>query len=509
MAKKQQSGGYNPDLLPNTCQVPNVILDHWMATLSDSELRVVMYAVRRTYGFGRKTNKISVPQFAHGLTDNEGEVLDRGTGLSERSVYRAVNSLVGKDILRERRNRGKDGGERSKSYSLNLRYLPPLPEEVPVKDTVEEALRGGDILSPGGMPESHRGGMTICHGGDCHNVTPLNIERNPERNPGDLPSVDPSARDPRPRESNPVDGEAGPTDRLTDGQTEENDSATNASASTTAQLLEPEEPKHEDSEAPILLPKEDEDNEPLKPEEALRQQAEAIPLSEVSEDALRLVRKVVDSFPSLEERDYRRVKRLAEHYQRQSRAAVFSGAASGLISEAERRKIRHPYSYLLACCVDMEKEFSEDDEAPLRSLSGENTSFSPEYSQPSGYEWFFSEGESDNADHEGEQRQHTPESDPEALALWEKILEDVSDEINAPSLRVWFEGTIPVALTADTLTVSVPNSFAKEYIESRFKELLEGALSKRLSPTSQASPGLEIVVGVEGYTDNTGMRESP
>ena len=68
---------------------------------------------------------------------------------------------------------------------------------------------------------------------------------------------------------------------------------------------------------------------------------------------------------------------------------------------------------------------------------------------------------------------------------------------------------IPISFSADTVTVSVPNTFAKEYIESRFKELLEGALSKHLSLTSGSSPRLEIVVGIEGSTDNTGMRESP
>lgn len=102
-------------------------------------------------------------------------------------------------------------------------------------------------------------------------------------------------------------------------------------------------------------------------------------------------------------------------------------------------------------------------------------------------------------------RQVTPDFDPEALPVWEKVLEDVSEEINAPSLRVWFEGTIPVSLTADTLTISAPNSVAKDYIESRFLELLEGALSDHLSPTSSA-PSLEIVVEPSEPTHNTDER---
>lgn len=97
-------------------------------------------------------------------------------------------------------------------------------------------------------------------------------------------------------------------------------------------------------------------------------------------------------------------------------------------------------------------------------------------------------------------------SDPVAEQVWEKVLEDVAEEINAPSLRVWFEGTIPVSLTADTLTISVPNTVAKDYIENRFKEMLEGALANHLSPSSETA-SLEIVVGITGYTHNTGQRD--
>lgn len=100
---------------------------------------------------------------------------------------------------------------------------------------------------------------------------------------------------------------------------------------------------------------------------------------------------------------------------------------------------------------------------------------------------------------EAGRRNHMPDPNPEAQVLWDWVLEQVSDNINAPSLRVWFEGTVPVSLVDEALTISVPNSFAKEYIESRFKPLLEEALVKHLSPTS----GLEIVVGLEDSTHNT------
>ena len=64
--------------------------------------------------------------------------------------------------------------------------------------------------------------------------------------------------------------------------------------------------------------------------------------------------------------------------------------------------------------------------------------------------------------------------------VWMEVLERISEHINTPSMRVWFEGTKPVGLYENQLEISVPNPLAKEYIESRFKPLLENALNSTL-----------------------------
>ena len=53
-------------LLPNTTQVPNVVLDRWMAPMTGAEIKVVLYVVRRTYGFRRTSDRISVAQMSMG-----------------------------------------------------------------------------------------------------------------------------------------------------------------------------------------------------------------------------------------------------------------------------------------------------------------------------------------------------------------------------------------------------------------------------------------------------------
>ncbi len=64
--------------------------------------------------------------------------------------------------------------------------------------------------------------------------------------------------------------------------------------------------------------------------------------------------------------------------------------------------------------------------------------------------------------------------------VWAKVLDRVSENVDDTSLKVWFEGTRPVDLYEDGLEISVPNTFAKEYIESRFRPLLESALDSVL-----------------------------
>ena len=91
--------------------------------------------------------------------------------------------------------------------------------------------------------------------------------------------------------------------------------------------------------------------------------------------------------------------------------------------------------------------------------------------------------------------------------VWTEVLDRVSEHINAPSLRVWFEGTKPVNLYENGLEISVPNSFAKEYIESRFKPLLEEALD---SVMDQEETSLVVSVGSareDGGTQTVAVEE--
>jgi hypothetical protein len=91
--------------------------------------------------------------------------------------------------------------------------------------------------------------------------------------------------------------------------------------------------------------------------------------------------------------------------------------------------------------------------------------------------------------------------DPAAEEVWEGVMADVQDGIDGSALRIWFKGSFGTALEGHTLTVAVPNPFAKEYIESRFGGVLEEALTGHLGD----DPRLEVVVG-ERAEERAGQR---
>lgn len=86
-------------LKPNFTQIPNWFLDELLHELSGSECRVLLYIMRRTYGFQKDSDAISISQICGGIKTRDGKVLDNGTGLKNRTVMNALKSLEDKDII--------------------------------------------------------------------------------------------------------------------------------------------------------------------------------------------------------------------------------------------------------------------------------------------------------------------------------------------------------------------------------------------------------------------------
>lgn len=88
-------------IIPNTFQTPNALVDQVMAHLTDSELRVMLYAVRHIYGWqdraAHNVGEISLTMFEHGftVTHDDGETTQYGgCGLGRGAIIRALEKLV-------------------------------------------------------------------------------------------------------------------------------------------------------------------------------------------------------------------------------------------------------------------------------------------------------------------------------------------------------------------------------------------------------------------------------
>jgi len=75
--------------------------------------------------------------------------------------------------------------------------------------------------------------------------------------------------------------------------------------------------------------------------------------------------------------------------------------------------------------------------------------------------------------------------DPRAQAVWNLLLKALTQDTNAPSISVWFEGVVPTTFEGSTLVLQVPNTFALEYIETRFGERLRSVLTEQVGPDAK------------------------
>lgn len=113
---------------PTTTPVPDEVFDILMYHLSGNDLKVLLYICRRTFGFKKDNDNISLNQMLTGITTKEGKVLDRGTGLSKPTLLRSVRSLENSGVIVRIRRQSAEKGNEPTNYRLN--FLAPLGKKM-------------------------------------------------------------------------------------------------------------------------------------------------------------------------------------------------------------------------------------------------------------------------------------------------------------------------------------------------------------------------------------------
>ncbi len=121
---KDENGRFIGFYSPKYTQVPDDLFDDLMSELSGSELKVLLYVIRRTFGFKKDSDHISLSQLVSGIVKKDGTIQDKGTGLHKDSVIKAVKSLVEKCVLHRKKGNHLSGGFSPNEYSLNVQHYP-------------------------------------------------------------------------------------------------------------------------------------------------------------------------------------------------------------------------------------------------------------------------------------------------------------------------------------------------------------------------------------------------
>lgn len=147
---------------PRYTPTPDQIFDELLAPglLTEAELRVLLYIVRRTFGWKKELDNISLSQITGGIVKRDGTRLDFGAGVAKSSAVRAIKGLVDKGIILARHNFREDGGSDVTTFALRMR-------------DPEDPTYGNGMASPGTKKESNhpvsrhetRGSSTVEHGG--------------------------------------------------------------------------------------------------------------------------------------------------------------------------------------------------------------------------------------------------------------------------------------------------------------------------------------------------------
>ena len=94
--------------IPNTAAIPNVLFDYWMSRLTPAQFKVLMCVARKTYGWRKHWDLISIKQIME------------MTGLSKQGCVDAMDVLIGHGLVKKIKSKTPDGDDAPNKFEINL-----------------------------------------------------------------------------------------------------------------------------------------------------------------------------------------------------------------------------------------------------------------------------------------------------------------------------------------------------------------------------------------------------
>lgn len=96
------------DYIPNSASIPNILFDYWMSQLTPGEFKVLMAIARKTYGWHKTRDSISLRQ------------IEDLTGLARKSISQMIEALVARDLIIKIKSKTEWGDDAPNLYEINI-----------------------------------------------------------------------------------------------------------------------------------------------------------------------------------------------------------------------------------------------------------------------------------------------------------------------------------------------------------------------------------------------------
>lgn len=111
--------GFDP---ANTTPVPDVFFDVLLPHLNEAQLKVMLYIIRRTLGFKKTEDAISLKQFRYGIITKDKKQLDEGCGLKNfTTISKALKSLEQMNCIEKAPSKTDAGDDATTVYRIHFR----------------------------------------------------------------------------------------------------------------------------------------------------------------------------------------------------------------------------------------------------------------------------------------------------------------------------------------------------------------------------------------------------
>jgi hypothetical protein len=192
-------------IVPNTFQTPNAFIDQAMPYLTNSELRVLLFATRHIMGWQDKIKKrqgaISLTMFENGFTTADGKRY-QGCGLGKHAIITALESLVTFGFL-TREGKATEDGQAWELHDTGIKW----GELIARTDMNESNRRQQTAKARQKMQEKRYGSASVVEqtGGVSDNTmqgvveqTSTGVVEHTESKPSSKPSSKPTSRAEKP-----------------------------------------------------------------------------------------------------------------------------------------------------------------------------------------------------------------------------------------------------------------------------------------------------------------------